>query len=52
MYFCYVDESGTSDFGDSSTHFVLVGISIPVWNWKECEDDITQIKAKYGSSFK
>ena len=47
MYFCYVDESGTSSFSDSSTHFVLVGLSIPVWYWSKCENDISQIKAKH-----
>ena len=47
MYFCYVDESGTSDLSDSSTHFVLVGISIPVWQWEKCEADIMKIKSKH-----
>jgi hypothetical protein len=47
MYFCYIDESGTSDLGDNSTHFVLVGISIPVWQWTKCEADISRIKAKH-----
>jgi hypothetical protein len=48
MYFCYIDESGTSDFSDNSTHFVLVGLTIPVWNWKTCESDIAKIKTRYG----
>ncbi|MFA5806318.1 MAG: DUF3800 domain-containing protein [Melioribacteraceae bacterium] len=47
MYFCYVDESGTPDLGDSSTHFVLAGISIPVWMWGKCEADICKIKRKF-----
>jgi hypothetical protein len=47
MYFCYVDESGTSDLTDNSSHFVLVGISIPVWEWGKCEADIINVKAKH-----
>lgn len=47
MFFCYVDESGTPELNDSSTHFVLAGISIPVWMWKKCDDDICKIKRKF-----
>ena len=47
MFFCYIDEAGTSDFNDASTHFVLAGITIPEWKWKTCENDINHIKKKY-----
>jgi N-acetyl-beta-hexosaminidase len=47
MYICYMDESGTSDIPGTSSHFVLVGFSIPVCYWKNCDLDIEHIKAKY-----
>ncbi|MCX6234835.1 MAG: DUF3800 domain-containing protein [Bacteroidetes bacterium] len=47
MYFCYIDEAGTPDMSDASTHFVLTGFTIPVWKWKTCEIDINRIKKKY-----
>lgn len=47
MYLCYIDESGTADIPGNTSHFVLLGISIPIWKWKSCEKDINTIKAKY-----
>ena len=47
-FFCYVDESGTPAIPGNTSHFVLCGISVPVWHWKTCERDITAIKNKYG----
>lgn len=47
MYFCYIDEAGTPEMSDASTHFVLTGLTIPVWKWKTCESDINRIKKKY-----
>ena len=47
MYFCYIDEAGTPEMSDASTHFVLAGISIPVWHWKTCESDINRIKKRF-----
>ncbi|HNS51803.1 MAG TPA: DUF3800 domain-containing protein [Anaerolineae bacterium] len=48
MHLCYVDESGTSDVPGNTSHFVLAGISIPVWHWKECDQAIGSIKNRYG----
>lgn len=48
MHLCYVDESGTSDVPGNTSHFVLAGISIPVWSWKECDRAIGEIKDRYG----
>jgi hypothetical protein len=48
MYLCYVDESGTPDIPGNTSHFVLTGISIPVWHWKTCDREIHAVKAKYG----
>jgi len=47
MYLCYVDESGTPDIPGNTSHFVLAGLSIPVWYWKKCDQDIAAIKARY-----
>src|SRR5690606_33894142 len=47
MYLCYIDESGTPDVPGNTSHFVLLGISIPIWKWKYCESAISKIKAKY-----
>jgi len=52
MYFCYIDESGTSDIPGNTSHFVLAGLSIPIWHWRDCDGEIENIKRKYalGSS--
>lgn len=47
MYLCYVDESGTPDIPGNTSHFVLAGISTPVWRWKNCDQEIRAIKARY-----
>jgi len=47
MYLCYIDESGTSSPNDNSSHFILGGLSIPIWQWKTCERDILRIKRRY-----
>ena len=48
MNFCYVDESGTPQIPGNTTHYVLAGISIPVWHWRNCDREINRLKAKYG----
>lgn len=50
VYFCYIDESGTSQVPGNTSHYVLCGISIPVKHWKKCEISINRIKAEYGLS--
>lgn len=47
MYLCYMDESGTSDIPGTTSHFVLVGLSIPIWHWRDCDREISAIKKKY-----
>jgi len=47
MYLCYVDESGTPEVPGVSRHFVLAGISIPVWHWQTADQEIGAILAKY-----
>ena len=50
MILCYMDESGTPETPNQSgvtSHFVLVGLAIPVWHWKTCDDEIASLKQKY-----
>jgi len=47
MYLCYIDESGTSDIPGNTSHFVLAGLSIPIWHWKNCDREVETIKRKY-----
>lgn len=48
MYICYLDESGTTEAGDSSRHFVLVGLAILAPAWKNKDAQIDVIKKRYG----
>ncbi|MDR3237437.1 MAG: DUF3800 domain-containing protein [Spirochaetia bacterium] len=48
MLLCYIDESGTPEIPGNTSHYVLVGFSIPVNKWKEAEQNIQTIKMKYG----
>lgn len=48
MYLCYIDESGTSEIPGNTSHFVLAGISIPIWNWRTADGDISAVMSQYG----
>jgi hypothetical protein len=48
VYLCYIDESGTSDIPGNTSHFVLAGLSIPIWHWKTCDWDISNVLSHYG----
>ena len=48
MFLCYVDESGTPDTPGTSSHYILAGLAIPIWNWRKCDEEIRQIKSRYG----
>ncbi len=48
MQLLYVDESGTPDIPGNTSHYVLAGISIPIWKWKYCDRQIFRIKRAYG----
>lgn len=50
MYLCYIDESGTPDIPGNTSHFILAGISIPIWHWRGCDKLIDSIKSCYGLS--
>lgn len=47
MLVCYIDESGTSAIPGNTSHFVLAGLSIPIWHWKNCDQEIAKIKSVY-----
>jgi len=47
MHLCYVDESGTPDIPGNTSHYVLAGLSIPVWHWRDAEKEIYGVKQKY-----
>lgn len=48
MYLCYIDESGTPDVPGNTSHYVLAGLSIPIGQWKNCDNQIHAIKGRYG----
>ncbi len=48
MYLCYIDESGTPDIPGNTSHYVLAGVSVPVQHWKDCDNDLENVKSKYG----
>jgi hypothetical protein len=48
MLLCYLDESGTPEIPGNTSHYILAGLAIPVYKWKEAEQDINTIKQKYG----
>lgn len=48
MYLCYIDESGTPEVPGTTSHFVLAGLSIPIWHWKDCDREISFVKSRYG----
>lgn len=48
MRICYLDESGTPELSGSTSHFVLLGLSIQGETWKEKDQQITRIKQRFG----
>ncbi len=48
VYFCYIDESGTSAIPGNTSHYILCGVSIPVKYWRRCDKKIKRLKHKYG----
>ena len=47
MHLCYMDESGTPNVPGSSSHYILVGLSIPVGHWKQCDREIAGMKQRH-----
>ena len=48
MYLMYIDESGTSSIPGNTSHFILAGLSVPIWHWKDCDREISTIKKSCG----
>ncbi len=48
MYLCYVDESGTADIPGNTSHFILAGISVPIWHWRSADQGISAVLSRYG----
>lgn len=48
MYLCYIDESGTPELPGTSSHFILAGISVPIWHWRDADRDVTRVLNQYG----
>lgn len=46
MYFCYLDESGTSE-SNGTSHFVYLGIAVPANTWREKDHEIDSLKLRY-----
>ena len=46
-YFCYIDESGTPELPGTSTHFVLVGVAIPLASWSEADIALSDILKQF-----
>ncbi len=50
MHLCYIDESGTSSIPGNTSHFILAGISIPIYHWRDADREISRILARVGLS--
>lgn len=48
VHLCYVDESGTPEVPGTTSHFVLAGIAVPIWHWRDCDREVGTIKNRYG----
>jgi Protein of unknown function (DUF3800) len=48
VYLCYIDESGTPELPGTSSHFILAGISLPVWRWQNADREVTAVLQRYG----
>lgn len=48
MYICYVDESGVSDLSGGTSHFILLGLSIPATRWKQYDRALLDAKEAHG----
>lgn len=46
-YFCYVDESGTPEVPGTTSHFVLLGLAIPIERWRDADNQISKILTRY-----
>ena len=47
MYLCYIDESGTSSVPGNTSHFVVMGLALPIWHWRGADRDISALARRY-----
>ncbi|MBN1809980.1 MAG: DUF3800 domain-containing protein [Planctomycetes bacterium] len=47
MYLCYIDESGTPQHPGNTSHYILTGLALPIWQWKKADRQVFEIKKKY-----
>ena len=47
MHLCYMDESGTPEPTGNTSHYVLAGLSIPIYHWGDADREVSKIKKKY-----
>lgn len=47
MYILYVDESGVEEVGAGTTHFVLLGLMLPVTDWKQLDRALDAVKSRF-----
>jgi len=48
MRICYLDESGVLELTGGTSHFVLLGLSIPDETWRAKDAEISLIKQRFG----
>lgn len=47
FFICYLDESGITDLTAGTTHYILVGLAIPIETWQGRDREITGVKAAF-----
>lgn len=47
LYICYLDESGIVDLSAGTTHYVFVGLAIPIEAWQSKDAEVATVKAQY-----
>ena len=48
MQLCYIDESGVPELNQGTSHFVLLGLSIEAWDWRNQDRAVMVVKRKFG----
>lgn len=47
MQLCYVDESGTPELPGTTSHYVLAGLCLPIWEWRKADEQVNQVCVRY-----
>jgi len=43
LYICYLDESGVPEFSGGTSHFVLLGLAIPIETWQAKDREVVSV---------